>query len=69
MRIKEGDRVIRWIGGPKSPARYFTGWSEVGSPLWTFEVVKALKLTVEEADRVSSRVAASGFSMAEIVER
>ncbi len=69
MGVKEGDRIIRYVAGPKSPARYLVMWSEAGSPLWTFEVGEALSLTVEEADGVHRRVLESGFSRAEIVRR
>lgn len=69
MRVREGDRIIRYIAGPKSPARYLAGWSEAGSPIWTFEVEKAMKLAVEEADEVCRQVVKSGFSLAEIIER
>ncbi len=64
-----GNKVIRWIGGPKSPARYLVRWSEAGSPLWTFEVRKAQVFTEEDAGKAHRKVVDSGFSKAEVVER
>jgi len=61
------EKVIRWIGGPKSPARYLTGWSEAGSPLWTFEVSKALKFSEESSRAMLREVYAADFSLAEVI--
>jgi len=61
------EKVIRLIAGPKSPARYLIRWSEAGSPLWTFEVSRALKFSEESSEAMLREVYAAGFSLAEVI--